>query len=282
MSPYPHVLYPNNHHTGKQLTCHREYTLLESFTCKLGGHFVLLKCYEAGQGQLFITAFIYEFSALISCLVDENLRAAIVRNGDPILEGPISFDGNAGQLMPHIRDRLQLWPKKGAMSTGFFDVESAINNRQNSMKQLDKSHLNRIQTQGFKLSVLVTGGAGRTLLKRIRIFNSIPHIITLKSSTATRVLRVCVYEPRKRHSMELRISPFLRSATLGSGNDDAKDWYTALSKRLRVSWKGVPSLILDTAVCRVIKRVQGRRVVLSLHAIDEYSLQLRLTDTQVR
>jgi hypothetical protein len=82
--------------------------------------------------------------------------------------------------------RLQLWPHKAAMSSGYFDVDSATYTRQNSLKQLDKSNLNHVQSQGFKLSVLTAGGAGRTLLTRIRIFNNVPHIITLKLSTASR------------------------------------------------------------------------------------------------
>jgi len=50
------------------------------------------------------------------------------------------------------------------------------------------------RTQGFRLSVSTQGGAGRTLLRRVAHFNHVTHLLTLKSFSATRLLRVFAYE----------------------------------------------------------------------------------------
>jgi hypothetical protein len=266
-----------NYETGQELTCQRAYTLLDTFTCRLSGHFVLLKCYEAKQGELFLTAFIYEYSALVSVLVDEPIRSALLQDLDLTLEQALVEDRETRQLTLLIRDRLRLWPRKSAYSTGVYNVSKTINDRQNSKNHVNVASVKK--TQGFKLSVMTRGGAGRTLLTRVHEFNQVPHIVTVKCSSSARVLRICVYEPRKRHRMELRLSPFLRRVLLGSESDDARSWYGILISKLRVSWRGKPELILDTRVCRAVKRVDGRIMVLTLDVADEDSVVLTVNDT---
>ena len=260
----------------KELTCHREYSLMHSFTCQLSGHYVLLKCYEAGQGGLFLTAFIFECSALVSILVTEELLADLLTRCDSLDEKILMRDGNAREIMLIMRDRLQLWPKKSTIAAGLFNVQHALHKRACSDSSVE-SIVSR--TQGFKLAVRGDRSAGRVLLTRVVLFNTVPHLVTLTSSSTTRQLTVKLYEPRKRHTMQVRMCTFLRTVLLGGDDDDAKAWWGVLLKRLRVSWKGTPSLILDTVVARAVKIVAGRRMVIGLRAVDDESLVLSLDDT---
>ena len=85
LSPTHSPLTPSG---GRVLTCHREYTFLEMTTCRLSGHYVQIKSYESGLGELFLTVFVFRHSAFLTLLVDEKRRHELLANAalDPDLE----------------------------------------------------------------------------------------------------------------------------------------------------------------------------------------------------
>ena len=80
-----------HHEGGRVLTCHREYTFLERTTCRLNGHYVQIQAYESGLGELFLTVFVFRYSAFLTLLVDEKRRHDLLANAalDPVLEEPV-------------------------------------------------------------------------------------------------------------------------------------------------------------------------------------------------
>ena len=78
--------------------------------------------------------------------------------------------------------------------------------------------------------------------------------------------------------MELRLSGYIRRVLLGSESDDVKGWYALLRSKLRICWRGDPTLVLDHTIGKWLSKVQGRRIIFSIAAVSETMSSILLLD----
>lgn len=261
----------NNNNARKMLVCRREYRFMQNLTVKLRGMIVHIKAYEAALGELYFKAYIPQFSAHVELLMADDSRLKLLRNNDESIEGKNVYDHDARGMLPAVLDRLDLNPGIKIVNANGFDRYDGFKKQKAGIMQLIKS-------QGFKLKIRTKGGAGRLLKVGIVHFNSVPHILFIRVATASKLLRIILYEPRTRKQLEIRINEFMRLLIFKTVSDDVRVWYTELVKRLRMDWRGERALNFDTTILRVVRKILGRRVILTFHAIDEVSISAVIID----
>jgi hypothetical protein len=75
------------------------------------------------------------------------------------------------------------------------------------------------------------------------------------------VLRLQLYDPDRKRTVELRLTKLERVAVLGSGSDAPRYWLDALKDRLKPDFRFWDDVRLDTTICRKFAILQGRRKV---------------------
>ena len=262
----------NNNNARKLLFCRREYRFMQNLTVKLRGMIVHIKAYEAALGELYFKAYIPRFSAHVELLMAEDIRLKLFQDNDESIEGRNVYEKDARGMLPAVLDRLDLHPGMKMINANGFDRYDGYKKQKVGIMQLIKS-------QGFKLRIRTRGGAGKLLKVGIVHFNSVPHILFIRVATTSKLLRVILYEPRTRKQLEIRINEFMRLLIFKTLSDDVRVWYDELVKRLKMDWRGDRSLSFDTTILRVVRKILGRRVILTFHAIDEVSISVMLIDS---
>ena len=202
----------------------------------------------------------------------EDIRLKLFQDNDESIEGRNVYEKDARGMLPAVLDRLDLHPGMKMINANGFDRYDGYKKQKVGIMQLIKS-------QGFKLRIRTRGGAGKLLKVGIVHFNSVPHILFIRVATTSKLLRVILYEPRTRKQLEIRINEFRRVLIFKTSSDDVRVWYDELVKRLKMDWRGDRSLNFDTTILRVVRKILGRRVILTFHAIDEVSISVMLIDS---
>lgn len=258
----------------QRLLCRREYTFMKNANCKIDGFRTFLTCFEGALGELYFSAYIPEYSATLTCLVDEHVRARLLINADPEFEKKTAEVEDATGALPYVMDRLRIAPSKT-----MYQVREISNS-------LDEQHDPRVatgmdRTMGLALRCRCVGGAGKLLLRRVVLFCKVPHILVLKSSSFTKTLLIYLYEPRTSYHMKIRLCPFFREMLFGSLTDDVNVFYKKLNKRLVFSWRGKHSITFDTTIYRSVRKIQKRLLVLTIALVDEQSVLMSLMDNGI-
>ena len=60
------------------------------------------------------------------------------------------------------------------------------------------------ESQGIRLKLRTNPGAGRVLTRKVVKFLGVPHLLSIVSALPMKVLRITIYEPRSRRSLETR------------------------------------------------------------------------------
>lgn len=266
----------------KKLVCKRQYTFLRNISTRLNGHFVHLKCYEAALGELYFVAYLPEFSANLRFLVNDVIRLNLLKSADTeeTLEHNFVEADDARPLLPYVLDRLRLTPSKTFLQTNKGVFMKGTDNVDRIYLNMNKDGNFKERTQqGFTLKCRVHGGAGKIILRQVKQFNGVPHILEIRLSTPVSMLALSLYEPRSRRTMKVRISKFERKLLLGTLNDDIHSWYGQLMKRLRVNWHGICSLFLDKTVLRVVRTICRQRFIVTFSLLTEESLKVTLYES---
>lgn len=258
----------------KFLYCKRNHTFLQRSLMKINGHRVLLTSYEASLGELYFTAYIPHSSACLQVMMSLDTRLKLLQNADIELEKSVFEQSDANLLLPYIIDRLRMSP-----SNGMLKAKEGSNNTCTAYSFKDRFNLALLsKAQGLSLRLLVHGGVGYILTRRLVSFSGVYHVLTVRRCTKESLLRIQVYEPRKQRHMEIRITSFKRKLLLKYCNDDILSWMPMLLKRLKLNWIGEHCLTFDDAITRTVRKVHDRRLCISIHATDEKSLKIKLTD----
>lgn len=259
----------------KILICKREYQFLRNFSTKLDGHRVLIKCYEAALGELYFTAYIYEYSANITFHLEEVVRLDLCDKCDMIEEKHIIEAEDARILLPFMMDRLRITPSLSCVQA------KGIVGYEGFHKIKDEGLMSLAKTQGFKLKLRVRGGAGRAIMKKVLRFCNVPHLVQIRSCTQTKVLRILAYEPIHRHQMEIRVSGFVRRFITGTDDDNIKLWYKTIKNRIKINWRGNHKLSFDSIMYKSVRKITGRQLIIEYKAIDENEMEVIITDLSV-
>jgi hypothetical protein len=254
----------------KTLICRREFTFMGNLTRKLNGHIVLLKSYEAALGELYFTAYMPEFSAHLTLLIDAPMRLAMQENADKgdTKESENVLLEDARPLLPFMLDRLRVCPSKPMVLAKGVDLNDGFRKNQGLESTLKR--------QGFSLKARVHGGVGRILLRKIVRFYDVLHAVEVRVSAPTQILDLTIYEPLKQHRMTLRLSKYMRRVLLGPVSDDTRQWYHELMRRVKIDWRGDHAIRLDCSVFTAVRRISGQRVVVKFAAVDENSITVSL------
>jgi len=244
--------------TRKRLTCRRDFTYLCQLSTKVNGHSAFIKCYEAALGQLYFTLYLPEYSAQCTYLVGEEQRLEFIGNADHHYEYQIAEDVDARKLLPFAIDRLKIAPNRSMIKVarGKQDLQEGYRKKQGKVSML--------KAQGFRISMRVRGGCGKIVNRKIINFSGVPHILETRLLTVGRILILQVYEPRSRSSMRVTLKPYYRRLLLGSDADDFRNWLPALLKRVKIDWRGKHELVVDKTMLRVVRKVAGERLILSI------------------
>lgn len=258
-----------------RLSCRRDFTFLRQVNTKLNGHAALIKCYEAALGQLFFSAYLPEYSAVVTCLVAEKERLGLVENADPHYEYHVVEENDARKLLRYVIDRLKISPNQSMVrvARGGPDLHDGYRKKQGKASAL--------LAQGFSISMRVHGGCGRVASRKIRAFSSVPHIVETRIVSETSMLIVSAYEPRARTTMRVTMQPFFRRLLLQSDSADPRGWMPALLRRLKVDWRGKHELVVDRTLLRVVRKVAGERMVLSISLVDEEHVRVTLLNQSI-
>jgi hypothetical protein len=262
------------HELQKILICKRDYSFLQQFVCRIGGHLVLLKCYEAALGELYFSAYLPQYSATINLLVGINERVALIkdtkRNSSDTHELEIAQLEDARPLLPYVVDRIRIFPSLSLYTALYPDVK-AIAMRLNGYRR------NRAE-QGFQLKVRLHGGSGKILFRKVHNVLGVKFLLECRLSTPTKLMTIKAYEPYTRKTLVLHLDSFLRRILLGYDDDDANKWTKALLSKIRIDWRGEHQLVIDRLVTSVVVSVSGKRIVCSAMVVNEESIELILRD----
>lgn len=257
----------------KELFLHREYVFIRNFTCKLNGHFIQLKCYEAALGQLHFKCYFPNHCASIELTVADKVRMKMYMKCDPELEQSIIETVDSSVLLPFVMDRLTVSPSKSFINALGDGVSTS------HRRIVESSRC--ASGQGFLLKVNCGAGPGRRIYRRLVKFSGIPHVLTIRSSTYSKVLRIIAYEPRSQRKMELRMTAFVRRILTGSEDDSVALWKPDFMQRLRLIWRGRHDLHCDDTIYKVVRKIDGRRILISIGVVDETCLKIKLFDLAI-
>lgn len=250
----------------KELLCRRENVYLSCVTRRFSGHLIVIRAYEAALGELYFEAYLSDFCAKVSFLVEDELRLKLLKNCDGKLEYHIIESDKAVDVLPYILDRLRITPS--------LNLSSIRNNKQSPNAALAVSKVN----QGFKLRLRCRGGAGKLLTKVSLMFAGVFHLLSIKVSTVSQTMRLIAYEPRTQDTSELRLNAFERQLLLGAVNDDCKSWVNTLKSKLKIIWRGKRELSIDKTVYKSVKRICGRKSIISFSLIDFDNIKVTIFD----
>eukprot|EP01041_Mallomonas_annulata_P004421 gene4421-8802_t len=251
-----------------RLICQRDYTMLSRTTRKIDGHTVLLSCFEAALGEIYFMGYIPEFSCRITLLVDDLIRLKLIENYDLDLESTLNNNDKAIELLPFFIDRLRVSPSRALVAAGVKDP------------QTDSAVVTKYSHQGFSLRMRCHGGAGMKLRRACMLFAGVPHIVSVRTSKYSKALRIQAYEPTTQKSLTLKISSTQRKLLFGSDEDDVSNWSTVLFKKLRLVWRGEHKLELNLSLIQGVRRISGRRLILSVYLIDENSVKVKIFNSR--
>lgn len=254
----------------RKLICRREYTFLGNLTRKMNGHMVLLKSYEAALGELYFTAYMPEFSAHLTLSIDASMRLAMQENADKTetLESEHVLKEDARPLLPFMLDRLRVFPSKPMVLAKGIDLNDGFRKNQGLVSM--------VRRQGFSLKARLHGGVGRILARRIVQFYNVLHVVEMRISAPTQIMDVMIYEPRKQHTMHLRLSKYMRRVLLGPISDDLRLWQAELMRRIKIDWHGEHAIRMDYSVFSAVRRIAAQRVIVKFIAVDETTIKVTL------
>lgn len=255
----------------KELLCRRENKFIQQKTIAISGHRVLLRCFEAALGEIYFEAYLPEFSAKISLEIEDQLRAKMIENYDPIIEKQVKETDYSIEILPIVLDRLRINPSRRILSTTLVSSPKTTSNPKSALTT-------KLVNQGFSLHLQCKGGAGRCLTQRVFVFHHIPHIITLRESKQSQTLRIISYEPRTQFTSEIRLSRFLRRMILGAVNDNVVSWIPVLQQKLKLNYKEKLDLVIDHDIYRTVRKISKRRLIFTVTVIDEISTRFTFFD----
>ena len=258
-----------------RLCCRRDYTYLKQVNVRLNGHAAFIKCYEAALGQLYFSAYLPEYSAMVSCLVAEKERLGLLDNADPFYEFHVVEENDARKLLQFAIDRLKISPNQSMVrvARGGADLNDGYRKKQGKASML--------KAQGFVISMRVRGGCGKVISRKIREFSSVPHLVEARIVSETQMLIVSAYEPRSRTTMKVTMKPIFRRLLLLSDSADPRMWMDKLLSRLKIDWRGKHELVVDRTLLRVVRKIAGERLVLSFSIADEEHIRLTILNQAI-
>lgn len=258
-----------------RLTCKRNYSFLRNLTLTMNGHPVFIKCFEAALGQLYFTAYMQETGALLSYLLEERTRLALIVNADQALEWKYVEESDARKILQICIDRLIIYPNKTMVKCGRDSIFVP------NMFVKKGRTLADMKALGYRLKVRCRGGPGRPIIRRLVTFTDVLHILEVRLFSLDKMLIVNAYDPKKRLKMQYRIPFFLRKLLLGTNSDDPKVWIDTLTKRLKMNWRGKRSLYLDMQVYRSVRKIHDKRMLMKFDIESEDSLKVTVTDVDI-
>lgn len=252
----------------KQLICKRGFDFLCRVQRKINGYTVLVYCYEAALGQLYIEAILLQYSARLKFSLDDTLRMKLLDNADPVLEPTVTeLETDARKFLPYVLDRMRILP--------------SVNNLEILQGQFKNVKFND-SAQGFSLALRLKGGAGRPLTSFLMNFTGVQFLIIVKSCPSSKVLRLLLYQPRNRLTKEFRMNSYQRNVLFGTDNEELISWLDKLKSRLRLDWRGKHTFSVDFSILKCIRKVAGLllAVEVSLHPTSEDSVIVKFFDSR--